>query len=684
MSESKPYFRVSPAVLGPLGIEQLQDPALAVLELIKNSWDADATRVQIRINQRKSSGEILALDNGHGMNEREFRDRWLVIGASHKRGDHVSEVKGRPLIGEKGLGRLASFALASNVEIISSRRRERGFVASIDWDKLSAAQSLDQYKIELAPFKARVGTRIRLSGLRLPWTDAHTDFLSSHAQFLSSVPGQKFQISLVVDGKAHDLEDPIATLARLAEATIEVEVDRAGVPAVVACKVNGKSLQNIPYRDFPKKSCDERLAGLKISLRFFRRNSPLGDIRKVLPENEVATLLERYQGVRVYRDGINVPPYGLNGDDWAGLEKQRTATGGPTMTPGNSQLVGEARLSKSSRPYFIVTAGRSGFANQAAVKSLASYVRWAVKELGTARRAEHLGLHGKNAAIPSRVDRDKDPGKPPSEVDGRDALAIVAGMDQVKSDPHVRAAVKQAAQVISVELDKQAEALRLYAQLASSGIAATSFAHELRAEFDVVSESVDEIEVLNEKPDRELVRLLVSSWERIRSFAALFKVLPVRLRRSRKSVSPQELQRSVDAILKLAPPDKVATKVSPLHKSLHIVPAELDAILLNLVSNAVKAIAASQNAEKGKILVSFVVSGKDLTVRVADNGSGIPSNMHEIIFEPLEGKFSEGTGMGLPIVRFIVERYRGSISVKSPAAGNYATEFSVALPGVVD
>src|SRR5688500_2643371 len=98
-SASRPHFRVSPRVLGPLGTEQLQDPALAVLELIKNSWDADATQVWIRVNQRGERGRITVVDNGHGMTRQEFEDRWLVIGASHKRGQEKSE-GGRTLIGE--------------------------------------------------------------------------------------------------------------------------------------------------------------------------------------------------------------------------------------------------------------------------------------------------------------------------------------------------------------------------------------------------------------------------------------------------------------------------------------------------------------------------------------------------------------------------------------------------------
>lgn len=68
MNKAVTHFKVSPLVLGPLGVEQLQDPALAVLELVKNSWDADATQVSISIDIRGSKDEIKVIDNGHGMN----------------------------------------------------------------------------------------------------------------------------------------------------------------------------------------------------------------------------------------------------------------------------------------------------------------------------------------------------------------------------------------------------------------------------------------------------------------------------------------------------------------------------------------------------------------------------------------------------------------------------------------
>jgi signal transduction histidine kinase len=676
----KPHFRVSPAVLGPLGAEQLQDPALAILELIKNAWDADATRVAVSVDQQVLPGSITVVDNGHGMSQTDFVDRWLVIGASYKRGEQKSEGQ-RPLIGEKGLGRLASFALGSSITIKSARHGETGFSAGVNWESLRTAASLEDYEVSVSPTKRRRGTRIEIHDLKAKWGTAHTEFLVTHAEFLASVPGARFHISLSVNRKAQVMQDPLAMISRLSEATLEMRVVEDGTPEIVTCKVNGVDETQIVFREMKSVEKDPHVAGVRLSLKFFRRDEAAKRLSDVLERNEVTEVLERYQGVRVYRDGINVPPYGLNRDDWAGLEKQRTSTGGPTLVPGNSQLTGELHISRASHPHLVITAGRSGFSDQAAVGSLANYVRWAVRQLGTARRAEQLGITDA-APVPTRVDAAK-PSEPNPETAARAALAQIVRARAVRQDPELRQSVEQASTAVTNALDRNEETLRLYAQLASTGIAATSFAHELRAEFDVVSEAVAELKRSRGRPDKELLELLNDSWARIRAFGALFKIIPVKLRRQRKTLSAADLKGSVKTVLGLAPPDKVSSEVVVPQISLAVVPAEFDSILLNLISNSVKAIAESRNRESGRIRVTLASKGVDLAILVADNGCGISPKVAAVMFEPLEGKFAEGTGMGLPIVKFIAERYKGRVVAAATPPQGYVTEMVVNLRNVV-
>ncbi|HVZ73903.1 MAG TPA: ATP-binding protein [Polyangia bacterium] len=672
---------MSPKVLGPLGAEQLADPALAILELIKNAWDADATRVRISIYPRKSSGHIVVEDDGHGMTEEEFGARWLVIGSSNKRGADTTESGRRVPIGEKGLGRLATFSLGKIVTIDTVRVGHPAFAATIDWSDLLKAETLEDYGISMSSSGRARGTEITIRDLAAPWNDDHTQFLISHAQFLTAVPGDNFAISLKVDGVRQPLEDPIEAISRLSEGDLEMKVASDGTPDITACHVEGVNRQNTAFRPIKDTYRDSRLAGMRVHLRFFRRDTAARRLGESLKRNDVNAALERYQGFRVFRDGINVPPYGINGNDWAGLEKQRTATGGPTMVPGNSQLVGEVHLSRRSHNHLIITAGRSGFADQRAVTSIANYIRWAVREFGTARRAQKLGLPD-GAQVPGRVETARDGESTTTAI--RHSLRELASNKTIQNDPELRRSLAELSVNVLDDLDEQESTLRLYAQLASTGIAATSFAHELRAEFDVVSEALSELSGGKRKPDAELLRVLNEAWSRIRAFAGLFKVVPVKSRRRRMLLAPRDAKQAVEVILGLAPPEHVHTRcVIPTH-SFRLVISEFDSIVLNLVSNAVKAIASSKNRTSGRIEVRFHASKQDLEIKVADNGCGVSKRVAAVMFEPLEGQFEEGTGMGLPIVKFIAERYDGHVSLAPTPPNGYETEFVVRLRNVVE
>lgn len=674
-------FRVSPRVLGPLGLEQLQDPALAVLELVKNAWDANATDVTIEISQRGPHPRIVVHDNGDGMSRQDFQDRWLVIGASHKRG--AQSQSARPQIGEKGLGRLASYALGRTLIIESGKAREMGFSASLDWKVLLDSASVEEYKIKVLPTKrSKNGTSISIGNLNAEWLADNTEFLVTHAQFLTSVPGERFRVTLQVDGKKLRVEDPLKAIERIAEAVIEVRVGPEGVPFVAHCEVDGVDYSTMPFRSFPQRAVDKRLAGTKLRMQFYRRDQAAKKLTNVLALNDANDLLERYQGIRVYRHGINVPPYGLTGNDWAALEKQRTSTGGPTMVPGNSQLVGALHIPLGA-DHLVITAGRSGFADQGAVKLLAEYVRWSVRSLGLARRAKLLGLASDVTTVPSRVDIGRKVVAAPTEVDAVSALDAVLLDATVKKDLKLRRQLDAAKAAVEEAFDRNDATLRLYAQLASTGIAATSFAHELRTDFDVVSGAIEELLEDDDVPSPEVLEMLASSWARITSFVALFKLVPVKVRRQRRLLNPAGVRSSLFAIARLANTVGIQIDTTVTEKRFSIVPAELDSIFLNLITNSVKAIQETGRTKKGLISVVLSNQGRDLIIVVADNGCGVSPKIAPIIFEPLEGRFAEGTGMGLPIVKFIVERYSGSVSLLPAPPKGFSTAFRITLKDVV-
>ena len=117
----------TPGALAALGRDLVTDDVVAVMELVKNSYDALATRVDVRIrptgNSPGGEGYIEVDDNGHGMDYDTVRDVWCVI-ATPSRAERPMAKCGsrtRAVTGEKGLGRLAAARLGNDIEVRTKR-----------------------------------------------------------------------------------------------------------------------------------------------------------------------------------------------------------------------------------------------------------------------------------------------------------------------------------------------------------------------------------------------------------------------------------------------------------------------------------------------------------------------------------------------------------------------------------
>lgn len=125
-------FTVDSAVLRELGERLVGQAHIALAELIKNSYDADARVAEVTILQDR----IIVADDGHGMSRGAFRDYWMRIGSTHKEGLTSTHLN-RPLTGSKGIGRLAAQFLAHRVRLPTAPIEEpsRHLVAEVDWDE---------------------------------------------------------------------------------------------------------------------------------------------------------------------------------------------------------------------------------------------------------------------------------------------------------------------------------------------------------------------------------------------------------------------------------------------------------------------------------------------------------------------------------------------------------------------
>jgi hypothetical protein len=167
-------FSVDATLLRELGERLVGKPHIALGELIKNSYDADANDVIIDFGE----DYITVIDDGHGMSPRDFVRRWMRVGSHHKERAALSPRLHRPLTGSKGVGRLAVQFLARKFELSTVKSGSREVQASIDWDRAVTAKDLTRATALVSTFVPRTvfaagskhGTAIRLAKLNQSWS----------------------------------------------------------------------------------------------------------------------------------------------------------------------------------------------------------------------------------------------------------------------------------------------------------------------------------------------------------------------------------------------------------------------------------------------------------------------------------------------------------------------------------
>ena len=138
-------------ILRTFGDELISSETVAVIELVKNAYDADATRVLVRFQGplEIGHGTIEVMDNGHGMSLETMQTTWMEPATLFRKRQQRSEQYGRRVLGEKGIGRFAASRLANSLEVMTRRTGEdRVIRALFDWSQFDDEQKyLDQVEV---------------------------------------------------------------------------------------------------------------------------------------------------------------------------------------------------------------------------------------------------------------------------------------------------------------------------------------------------------------------------------------------------------------------------------------------------------------------------------------------------------------------------------------------------------
>jgi len=142
-------FEISLSVLNHLGRSLYRNFVTVLGEAISNSWDADAENVWIYVDKENAS--FVIKDDGIGMSEGDFQDKFLKIGYSKRTGGKTKSDKNRPYIGRKGIGKLALLSCASKIGVVSKVEGQAYVGGVIDNSELDRA-----IKRDLAPDKYKL------------------------------------------------------------------------------------------------------------------------------------------------------------------------------------------------------------------------------------------------------------------------------------------------------------------------------------------------------------------------------------------------------------------------------------------------------------------------------------------------------------------------------------------------
>lgn len=734
----KASFSVSSRVALQLGRESISSSITAIVELVKNAYDADAASVCIRFAHLGTSDVFMVIeDTGDGMTVDDLRNFWMVIGTANKTARRKT-AKQRTMTGEKGLGRLGLDRLCLRTEVESIRLgAKEGVRLDVQWDRyegsnhrleaiehdLYSVPNLRHDPISGAWRDYPKGTRLILRGLKDVWDEESLRQLRNELALLVSPFQGINDFSIEIDtGKVwEDLDGPVTIPKPLLDAanwkvvaTLDDE-DRVEITMSSHRHETEYHLKPTLWNEAIKKQGIRSHCGpLRMEFYFFvRREAELAT--KTLRAPEIVGFLKFNQGIRIYRDGFRVKPYGEpdgNGD-WLRLAFRRMQNPeGVTQDakPGNwrvgyNQVVGAVFISHEKNAELNDQTNREGLLQGKAFDHLSVFALKVIQFFEIHNQTFEIGRKSVRVPAEQAEDRARTSIDEVNEairelgavtaripqltnVDNDQSVFPPSGDDIKKIIGEVQRRLESATSGLrqSTQLFREAEEQKnTMANLASLGILAAAFGHETLDWTGTVVKNarwlVDNLTkgLFMVRPDVEeevtaTLKDTANEAQKVRKFARFTLGNLNRDKRQQRDFDLAETVKRVldafDEVLRIQ--RNTVIDISRMSSGpCHINAYEMDweSIVVNLITNATWAL-EDKPAEERKIRVGLYDDGVNWLLSFDDSGIGLEAGTEHMIFLPaFSTKRSArgeliGTGMGLFIVKaFVEEHSHGSVEV---------------------
>jgi signal transduction histidine kinase len=731
-------FDVDAGLIDRLGRELVGRSETAVSELIKNAYDADAKIVDVKfINSNVFGGTLKIIDDGVGMTREQLKKGFMTISSSDKIHNPISEKFKRSKAGRKGIGRFATHRLGRRLTIITQTlKSEKALKLTINWDEYVIDKNLVLIKnpIEEIEKTKSEGTELIIENLRESWSEAEIrriyryvsdlfqpNYLSDRSKNLNLAKQDDKSFSVCFTEEIGGIEVAIANPEKMifekALAVIEghIDVDHNGFCSVssnnlelesdlIPILYGKKVIQEDEEIEDEKKIIIDKYYALK-SIHFkvyyfiYNREIYYTNISKTELAS-VQKIAKEQGGIKLYRNGFRVLPYGERGNDWLGIDKRYFDSSGVTNIPsGNQNLFGFVEIVDQDGEQFEETASREGVLENESYIELRDFISKSlfagINRIRAQITRKKNELEQKNiTANPNTSDTVQTP------FEKLDSLQInidnlVEGNLTEEQSLTYKANIKQYVEGLKQDFQKLLDELGMTRVLAGLGLTIGEFTHEvvqfspsLYGDLDVITDQQLDVEGLSSLEN------LKRTIDLFTSYTSYFNAT-ISANVSRE-LKPQELDVVVSKFKNVISSDlrklNIELIVETYGYNLFSIPmhsSEWTSILFNLYTNSKKAI-KRKNID-GKIRIIIGKENEMLYLEFLDNGDGVPDENKNRIFDAFfttstpagfdatQDEKLTGTGLGLKIVKDIVENYGGNIDLIEPES-IYATCIRIEMP----
>lgn len=727
--ERKLRFRPRARIIRTIGDQLISGPEAAVIELVKNAYDADAASVTLKFHPplQAGRGRITVEDDGHGMTLSDIRDKWMEPATTSKVGTRRSPAKDRVMMGYKGIGRFAAAKLGGRMALnsISEREGERieVLIPELDWSIFDGDTYLSDIAIDyyVEPATGPTGTILEILDLSEAWTEAKMNRLLLELRRLISPLQQqgrtdRFNISLdlsecTVETAGFDGRELLGTGNAATANGGEGAEDSFQVrpfPLLTACDYEltgtfdaagafagtfrnrraGTGAEPIELA-IPLDGEEEPCGPFDVTLFLFDREADtikntmkdagLGD----LSATRARQILDEIAGVAIYRSGFRIRPYGDPDNDWLTLDRRRVQN--PSLHIGHNQVAGYVTVQDQAATGLVEQSSREGFEENGAFRRLKRLVELLLSRIVEPKRFQFRSRAGISRTKSVTFDEVR-------QLSELRKLRVLAQKFEPAERAEAEALIDAQSTLITSRIDQLEERARVLEAKSSLGAILAEVLHEgaqpaayvastgtrLRGLFpDLLGVRGPRFDAAKGEFERKLP-LVASSGEKLQT---LFRNLQPLAGGRRGPPKTFNLVSTIHGAIDLFLNHGAAIDVENPDKVLDMIgyPEDLVTALVNIVGNSIYWLGEARTPDPA-IRVAIKALPTEASIFIDDNGPGVKAEWVESIFDVAFSLKRDGTGLGLNIAREALARSDGTLAFHPEYAGG--ARFEIRFPRV--